>query len=100
MDETDPFSELDPGEKQRLFELGMAEMRGETAEAGWTMYHQFETPFGVRRYTNVRILEDGRVQAREYRVEVDDPGTILDLEMDRYLLDNGIVHELEWVTAE
>lgn len=98
MDE--PIPELDPGEKQRLFELGMAQLRGETPEHGWTMYYEFETPLGVRRYTNVRILEDGRVQAREYRVDINDPGTILDLEMDRYLLDNDLVHELEWITAE
>lgn len=100
MTEPDPFSDLDPGEKQRLFELGAARKRGETPEAGWTMYRQFETPFGVRRYSNVRILENGRVQAREYRVDVDDPQTILDLEMDRYLLDNNIIHEIEWVTVE
>lgn len=100
MDEKDPFDELDPGEQQRLFELGMAQMRGETAETGWTMYQEFETPLGVRRYTNVRVLDDGRVQAREYRVNVNDPGTIFDLEMDRYLLDNDIIHDLEWITAE
>ncbi|WP_405497711.1 hypothetical protein [Nocardia sp. NBC_00511] len=100
MDEVDPFSQLDPGERQRLFELGSAQMRGETAETGWTMYGQFETPFGVRRFSNVRMLDNGRVQAREYRVDVNDPGTIVDLDMDRYLLENGIVDEIVWVTTE
>ncbi|WP_280391118.1 hypothetical protein [Nocardia brasiliensis] len=99
MDEADSFSELDPGEKQRLFELGAAEVRGETAEAGWAMYQEFETPFGVRRYTNVRILDDGRIQAREYRVDVNDPQTALDVEMDRYLLENNIIDEIQWVTG-
>ncbi len=28
------------------------------------------------------------------------PGTVLDLEMDRYLLDHDIIHDLEWITAE
>ncbi|MGW4369152.1 hypothetical protein ACWEKT_26255 [Nocardia takedensis] len=100
MSEPDPFSELEPGERQRLFELGAAEMRGETTEAGWMMYQEFETPLGVRRYSNVRVLEDGRVQVREYRVEVDDPGTFLDIEMDRYLLEQGIIDEIEWFTVE
>ncbi|MEV4124187.1 hypothetical protein [Nocardia sp. NPDC049707] len=100
MDETDPFDDLEPGEKQRLFELGAAEMRGETAEAGWKMYQEFETPLGIRRYTNVRTLEDGRVQAREYRVDRNDPQTIFDLEMDRYLIENGVIHEVHWITAE
>ncbi|WP_406230552.1 hypothetical protein [Nocardia sp. NBC_01009] len=100
MDETDPFDDLEPGEKQRLFELGAAEMRGETSEAGWKMYQEFETPLGIRRYTNVRTLEDGRVQAREYRVDHNDPQTIFDLEMDRYLIENGVIHEIHWITAE
>ncbi|MGW4371539.1 hypothetical protein ACWEKT_38490 [Nocardia takedensis] len=100
MTEPDPFAELAPGERQRLFELGSAEMRGETSEAGWVMYQEFETPFGVRRYSNVRVLEDGRVQAREYRVDVDNPGTFLDIEMDRYLLEAGVIHEIEWFTVE
>lgn len=100
MDEEVPFSQLDPGEQQRLFEIGTAQMRGETSETGWTMYGQFETPFGARRYSNVRTLENGRVQAREYRLNMNDPATILDLEMDRYLLENGIIDEIEWVTPE
>ncbi|WP_157514304.1 hypothetical protein [Nocardia concava] len=100
MDEVDPFSQLDPGKQQRLFELGAAQMRGETPETGWTMYGQFETPFGIRRYSNVRTLGNGRVQAREYRVNLNDPQTILDLEMDRYLLENDIVDEIQWITPE
>ncbi len=55
---------------------------------------------GVRGYTNVRTLYDGRVQARECRAARNDPKTTFDLEMDRYLLKNGAIHELEWVTAE
>ncbi|MEU8901267.1 hypothetical protein AB0C65_35740 [Nocardia sp. NPDC048505] len=100
MDEDDPVAGLDAGEKQRLFEIGAAEIRGETAEAGWTMFQQFQTPMGVRRYSNVRVLDDGRVQAREYRVDRDDPQTIFDLEMDRYLMENGIVHEVHWIVAD
>lgn len=48
----------------------------------------------------VHQCADSRRRTREYRVARNDPQTIFDLEMDRYLLDNGIIHELEWITAE
>ncbi|MEU0542087.1 hypothetical protein ABZ319_19675 [Nocardia sp. NPDC005978] len=99
MNETDPFDDLDPGELQLAFELGAAHARGETPDNGWKMYREFVTPLGVRRYSNVRILVDGRVQAREYRARMNDPATFLDLEMDRYLLENGIVHQIEWIVG-
>lgn len=74
----------------RWFHLGMAAIRGETRENGWTTEHAVRTLEGIRRHDTARVIDPTDKRFAEYKSGRTPANEALDqLKKDRELLDRG-----------